>query len=189
MATSILRKIPRWLGKAAITYIALIFAIKVAEELKLSSLRPLELNRAVQVIEEEKQKLGITNKVDVYTYEEFNFKREKAYGFSCKTLEGYLIAARSNSLNRQLIKYELYHLCSGDLENELYSQIPSKDLIEGIAEYCRAESSTNKSKNTSNKNEVQVNNAQIFGKAIKLAKYWLVEEPRAGLYGLSGIKL
>ena len=119
---------------------------------------------AYQILEEEKQKLGILKLVDLRIYDNNELKEVYIKGYSgiSQDGDGFTIGANISDLDRILLRHELYHIYRGDWtrrvgnskEDDLGYFMPRKE-----------------------------------NPSLGHPKYFYLMEPRANIYSVTGIKL
>jgi len=120
------------------------------------------IEEAYGVLNEEKSKIGIEDKVALVINDEDKLKKINIGGFCGRNDEGYVIGADMSNLSRFLIRHELYHIFRDGCPK-------FRPTIERFVEdYTREVSIRNLASNL---------------------KFYYFQEQRANIYALTGLKL
>ena len=124
---------------------------------------------AYQILEEEKDKLGIKSPIDLRIYENNELREFGSQGYSGKLSkkDGFAIGINRKDLNRIVLRHELYHIFRGDCERAPNEIDETKD---DVLEYYR---------------KLRKVNPNSLGPP----KYFYLMEPKANIYSITGIKL
>lgn len=121
---------------------------------------------AYQILKEEKSRLGIQKSIDLRIYDNNELREVYIKGYSGVSFDGedFVIGANIGDLDRILLRHELYHIQRGDCTKKV-GETKQNDL-----DYFRM---------------LREKNPNSLGHP----KYFYLQEPRADIYSVTGIRL
>ncbi len=158
----ILRKYVLWLLIVSVPYP--LYNMVISNIIQDISPKIKTVEAAYVVLNEEKSKLGIKDKIVLQVSEDNKLKKVGVEGFCGRGNEGYVVGANMSELNRILIRHELYHLFRDGCDKFR----PTIDDF--LKETIEA------------KKDLHIRNI------IPNLKYYYLEEPRANLYAWTGLR-
>ncbi len=127
--------------------------------------------KACTILNQEKNKLGIKEEIELRVYENDELEEFGVGGYSAKSNNGFVIGSNIGELDRILIRHELYHIYR---DKDSFIGYVNDNKQDDLDEYRQEK-------------ERMYNLSRISLLKHKIM-YDFVQEPRANIYSVTGIK-